>query len=123
MKNLSFLNPPYCLTSTHMESGEVMLASGDLIAAQVVHMLKKRKTGIAVKPKMAKKARKRMYVRNINCVLRTGEKNKILDVHHKKKSWLPPLNLQVHVCANVTFAVITVIKLETVFPLNLQWGF
>lgn len=57
---LKFSNPPYCLTSTQMESGEVMLASGDLIAAQVVHMLKKRKTGIAVKPKMARKARKRM---------------------------------------------------------------
>lgn len=43
-----------------MESGEVMLASGDLMAAQVVHMLKKRKTGMAVKPKMAMKVRARM---------------------------------------------------------------
>lgn len=53
-------NLPYCLTSTQMESDEVMLASGDLMAAQVFHMLKKRKTGIAVKPKMARKARARM---------------------------------------------------------------
>lgn len=51
---------PYCRTSTQMESVEVMLASGDFIAAQVFHMLKKRKTGIAVKPKMARKARARM---------------------------------------------------------------
>lgn len=53
-------NSPYCLTSTQIESGEVMLALGAFMAAQVVHMLKKRKTGIAVKPKMARKARKRM---------------------------------------------------------------
>lgn len=43
-----------------MESGEVMLASGDFMAAQVFHILKKRKTGIAARPKMAKKARARM---------------------------------------------------------------
>lgn len=43
-----------------MESGEVILASGDFMAAQVFHMLKKRKTGMAVKPKMARKARARM---------------------------------------------------------------
>ena len=38
----------------------MILASGDFMAAQVFHMLKKRKTGMAVKPKMARKARARM---------------------------------------------------------------
>lgn len=57
---LCVCHSPYCLTSTQMESGEVMLESGDLMAAQVFHMLKKRKTGMAVKPKMARKARARM---------------------------------------------------------------
>lgn len=66
----------------------MMLASGDLIAAQVVHMLKKRKTGIAVKPKMARKARKRMYVRNMNCALRTGEENKTLDYDPETRRYL-----------------------------------
>lgn len=91
-------NPPYCLTSTQMESGEVMLASGDLMAAQVFHMLKKRNTGIAVKPKMARKARKRMYVRNMNCVLRTREENEILDVDPSDRNKFPPLNSHVPVC-------------------------
>lgn len=43
-----------------MESGEVMLATGDLMAPHVVHMLKKRKTGMEEKPKMPRKARARM---------------------------------------------------------------
>lgn len=93
IEKLKLWNPPYCLTSTQMESGEVMLASGDLIAAQVFHTLKKRNTGIAVKPKMARKARKRMYVRNMNCALRTGEEKKILDFHPYDKN-----NLQAPTC-------------------------